>query len=166
MKMGLLDKLFNKTKSEENENGIVSIANAKLVPTDQVNDAMFAQEMMGQTFAFELKDGTIVSPASGKLEVLMNTGHAFAIRTNSGVGLLVHIGINTVELAGKGFKILAKQGDVVKAGQKIIEVDIDALKNAGYDVTTMLIVTEPLSEGDKVKLVDFKEFKQGQTISI
>lgn len=165
--MGLFDKLFSKKENQTADaEQIVALANAILVPTNEVNDEMFAQEVMGQTLAFALKDGVVVAPASGTVEVLMHTGHAFAIRTRAGVGLLVHIGINTVELEGKGFKLFAKQGDVVKAGQKIVEVDIDAIKNAGYDVTTMFIVTEPLVQGEKVEFVSGTEFQRGQVISL
>ncbi|MEG2750168.1 MAG: PTS glucose transporter subunit IIA, partial [Anaerorhabdus sp.] len=80
--MGLFDKLFSKDNvTKYKDTDIVSIANAEMVPASKVNDVMFAQEMMGQTIAFELKDGVIVAPANGKLEVMYPTGHAFAIRT-------------------------------------------------------------------------------------
>lgn len=85
---------------------------------------MFAQEIMGQTIGFVPKNGLIVSPANGTLEVVFQTGHAFGVRMQDGTGLLVHIGINTVDMNGKGFKIFARQGDTVKAGQPIIFVDL------------------------------------------
>ncbi|MEA4874584.1 PTS sugar transporter subunit IIA [Anaerorhabdus sp.] len=164
--MGLFDKLFSKDNvTKYKDTDIVSIANAEMVPASKVNDVMFAQEMMGQTIAFELKDGVIVAPANGKLEVMYPTGHAFAIRTKDGTGLLVHVGINTVELGGKGFEILVKQGDTVKAGQQLLHVDLDVIKEAGYDTITMLIVTETPNEGEKVAFVDFGDVSQGQKIN-
>ncbi len=164
--MGLFDKLFNKDNvAKYKDTDIVSIANAEMVPASKVNDVMFAQEMMGQTIAFELKDGVIVAPVSGKLEVMYPTGHAFAIRRKDGTGLLVHVGINTVELGGKGFKILVKQGDTVKAGQQLLNVDLNLIKEAGYDTITMLIVTETPNEGEKVPFIDFGDVTQGQVIN-
>lgn len=164
--MGLFDKLLNKdNKTKYDDSDIVAIANAVIIPVSNVSDVMFAQEMMGQTVAFELKDGAIVSPANGKLEVMYHTGHAFAVRTKTGLGLLVHVGINTVELGGKGFKILAKQGDTVTAGQKLLEVDIHLLKEAGYDTTTMLIVTEPIDTTKKIPFLDAGDVQQGQIIN-
>ena len=74
------------------------------------------------------------------------TGHAFAIRMQDGTGVLVHIGINTVDLQGHGFKVLAKQGAKVQAGQKIVEADLAAIQAAGYSMTTMLIITEPTKD--------------------
>ena len=111
-----------------------------MISPKEINDPMFAEEMMGQTIGFILSDGEVVAPATGRLEVLFTTGHAFALRMNDGTGLLVHIGIYTVNLKGKGFKVLKKQGERVKAGEAVVKVDLDTVKQAGYDTTTMLIV--------------------------
>ena len=77
-----------------------------MISLKEINDPMFAEEMMGQTIGFILSVGEVVVPATGRLEVLFPTGHAFALRMNDGTGLLVHIGIDTVNLKGKGFKVL------------------------------------------------------------
>lgn len=167
--MGLFDNLFGK-KHETNaktyaDTDIVAIANAAMIPAADISDAMFREEMMGQTIGFDLKDGTIVSPANGELEALFPTGHAFAVRMADGTGLLVHIGVDTVNMNGEGFKVLAKQGDKVKAGQPIVKVDRDAVKKAGYEYTTMLIVTEPAEEGAKISYIPFGDVTQGQVIN-
>lgn len=160
--------LFNIFKKDNNlnikETDIVSLGNGKMISPKEINDPMFAEEMMGQTIGFILSDGEVVAPATGKLEVLFPTGHAFALRMNDGTGLLVHIGIDTVNLKGKGFKVLKKQGDKVKAGETVVKVDLDAVKQAGYDATTMLIVTEPIHDGEKINFIDFGNVKKSQII--
>ena len=160
--------LFNIFKKDNNlnvkETDIVSLGNGKMMSPKEINDPMFAEEMMGQTIGFILSDGEVVAPATGKLEVLFPTGHAFALRMNDGTGLLVHIGIDTVNLKGKGFKVLKKQGDRVRAGEAVVKVDLDTVKQAGYDATTMLIVTEPIHEGEKINFIDFGDVKKSQII--
>ncbi len=160
--------LFNIFKKDNNlnikETDIVSLGNGKMISPKEINDPMFAEEMMGQTIGFILSDGEVVAPATGKLEVLFPTGHAFALRMNDGTGLLVHIGIDTVNLKGKGFKVLKKQGDKVKAGETVVKVDLDTVKQAGYDATTMLIVTEPIHDGEKINFIDFGNVKKSQII--
>lgn len=160
--------LFNIFKKDNNlnvkETDIVSLGNGKMISPKEINDPMFAEEMMGQTIGFILSDGEVVAPATGKLEVLFPTGHAFALRMNDGTGLLVHIGIDTVNLKGKGFKVLKKQGDRVRAGEAVVKVDLDTVKQVGYDATTMLIVTEPIHEGEKINFIDFGDVKKSQII--
>ena len=160
--------LFNIFKKDNNlnikETDIVSLGNGKMISPKEINDPMFAEEMMGQTIGFILSDGEVVAPATGELEVLFPTGHAFALRMNDGTGLLVHIGIDTVNLKGKGFKVLKKQGDRVRAGEAVVKVDLDTVKQAGYDATTMRIVTEPIHEGEKINFIDFGDVKKSQII--
>ena len=126
-----------------------------MISPKEINDPMFAEEMMGQTIGFILSDGEVVAPTTGRLEVLFPTGHAFALRMNDGTRLLIHIGIDTVNLKGKGFKVLKKQGDRVKAGEIVVKVDLDTVKQAGYDAITMLIVTEPIHDGEKNNFIGF-----------
>lgn len=162
--MGFFSLFKQKEVQNFSDVDIVSLANAKMVAPTDINDPMFSEEMMGQTIGFILSDGEIVSPANGKLEALFPTGHAFAVRMKDGTGILVHIGINTVNLNGKGFKVLKKQGDEVKAGDTVVKVDLDTIKESGYDSMTVLIVTEPATEGEKVNFIDFGDVKKGQVI--
>lgn len=141
---------------------IVAVANGKMIDITTVNDETFAGKMLGDGVAFELKDGTIVAPSSGILSVMAETGHAFGITRADGVELLVHIGINTVEMNGIGFKNLAKAGDKVKAGQPIVNVDLKMLKNKGYDLTTMLIVTD--NNGKNINFGSYGEVSRGETV--
>lgn len=156
--MGIFE-IFKKKLPDVADDKIVSVCKGKMIKASQIDDKVFAQEIMGKTVGFIPEDEHIVAPCNGTLEVLFPTGHAFAIRRKDGTGILVHIGINTVDLNGKGFKVFAKQGDVVKAGQKIVEIDLDVIKHAGFSSTTMLIITEPVENaaynftnyGDKEK---------------
>lgn len=153
--MGLFDKLLKKGPElpAVADDAIVAIGNGNMVEVSALPDPMFAEEMMGQTVAFALQDNVVVSPANGTIEVAFPTGHAFAVRMADGTGILVHIGIETVGLNGKGFKPLIKQGDKVKAGQPCVEVDWATIKAAGLNTSTMLIITEPV-DGKEYQFID------------
>lgn len=141
--------LFNKKK----ENVIVAPFDGEMFSITEVKDPVFAQKMMGDGVALKsTKDKiTVCAPASGQLEVLFNTGHAFGIALDNGVKVLVHIGLDTVNAKGGGFKILnKKQGDNVKALEPIVEVDLAKLAK-DYDTTVMVVVTDAAG-----KLITFK----------
>lgn len=135
------------------DDAIVAVADGKMIDIETVNDETFATKVLGEGVAFELSGDTIVAPANGNLSVLAETGHAFGVSCVNGVELLVHVGINTVEMNGVGFTNLVKAGEDVKAGQPIVKVDIELLKSKGYDVTTMLIITD-----DNEKEISFKPY--------
>ncbi|MCD8028211.1 MAG: PTS glucose transporter subunit IIA [Erysipelotrichaceae bacterium] len=147
---------FNKQESLPNvsDKNLISICNGEMIEPQRIADKIFAGEVMGKTVGFIPSSNEIFSPCDGTLEVMFPTGHAFAIRMKDGTGILVHVGINTVDLNGKGFKILAKQGSKVKAGQKLLDVDFDFIKKEGYDPTIMLIITEPVENVE----YNFSEF--------
>ncbi|MEU6539959.1 beta-glucoside-specific PTS transporter subunit IIABC [Streptomyces sp. NPDC047000] len=113
----------------------------KVVPLEEVPDQVFASGAMGPGLAVVPSDGKVYAPVSGILESAMP--HAFGIRTDSGVEVLVHIGLNTVELRGKGFTPAVTQGRRVNAGDLLTEVDLEKVMAAGYNPITVLIVTDP-----------------------
>ena len=139
---------------------IVAVANGKFIGPDEIKDQMFSQQDMGQTVAIDPTDGVISAPANGTIEMMFNTGHAFGLRMNNGMGLLVHIGVDTVNLKGAGFTPLKKKDDKVKAGEPVVKVDLALLKNAGYPAQTMIVITEPLNEDEQVSFIEF-----GQNVS-
>lgn len=164
--MSLFSKLFSKEEIKVvDDEAVIALANAKMIPASSISDPVFNKEMLGQTIGFELKEGMLVSPANGILEVMFPTGHAFGIRMVDNTALLVHIGIETVELNGDGFEVFANQGDIVKAGQPLVKVDLDKLKKLGYDCTTMLIVTETTKTDNKINFIDFKDVVRGEKIN-
>ena len=142
------------------DDAIVAVANGRFIGPDEMKDEMFARQDMGQTVAIEPSDGTICAPVNGKIEMIFETGHAFGMRMSDGTGLLIHIGVDTVNLKGQGFTVLKNAGDNVKAGEPVVRVDLDVLKKAGYSSQTMIVITEPVNED---KPVDFIEF--GQNVS-
>ncbi len=146
------------------DDAIVAVANGELIPASRIKDEAFAAQAMGQTVAVEPTDGVIVSPANGEIELVFDTGHAFAVRMKDGTGLLVHIGIDTVSLEGKGFHVLKKQGDTVRAGEPVVRVDLDVVEKAGLSMQTMIIVTEPASD-TPVAFINFGKVQRGQVIN-
>ena len=104
-------------------------------------DEMFASRMLGDGFAVELTNGRILSPADGTVAAAFDTGHAVGIRTENGTEILIHIGINTVELGGKGFRLHVSQGQKVRRGDCLVDVDLEVVRKAGKDLTTMVIFT-------------------------
>lgn len=127
-------------KNSVKEATLNSCVNGMTIALESVNDAAFAAKSMGDGLAFIPEEGVLYAPVAGKVEVVFPTGHAICMRTAEGIEILMHIGINTVDLEGKGFKALIKQGDQVEKGQKLVEFDQKVIIAAGYDVTTMLCV--------------------------
>lgn len=142
---------------------IVAVADGNMIPIEDVNDEVFAQKMMGDGVAFELKGDVVYAPCNGVLEVAFPTGHAYGITMKDGTGLLVHVGINTVDANGDGFKSYVEQGQQVKAGDPLVKLDMKKL-SAKYDMTTMLIVTEP---GDKApEFIQYGDVAMGQKVNM
>lgn len=120
---------------------IVAVSDGELEKLEDVNDDVFSQKMMGDGVALKLDNDFVCAPANGTLETVFPTGHAFGLLTNEGVEVLIHIGLDTVQLKGEGFDVLVKQGEKVRAGQPIVRVNREAIEKKGYDLTTMLIIT-------------------------
>lgn len=119
----------------------MSPMNGKVIPINEVNDEVFSQKMLGDGVAIIPINGKVVSPVDGEVIQVFDTLHAYGIRSNDGVEILIHIGINTVELKGEGFKSFVSAGQKVKVGDKIAEVDLDLLKEKGYLLQTPVIIT-------------------------
>lgn len=120
---------------------IASPFSGQINPFAQVNDATFAEEMMGKGMAVIPDEGVVYAPFDGTVEALFPTGHAIGLKSEGGVQLLIHIGLDTVSLNGQHFTPAVKNGDSVKAGDVLIRFDLDVIRQAGYDVTTPVIVT-------------------------
>ena len=120
---------------------ITSPVNGTVVPTAEVADETFASEMLGTTVAVEPTDGKIVAPCDGEVMNIFETGHAVCIATERGAELLIHIGIDTVSMEGKGFVKKVEDGAKVHKGDVLIEADLDEIRAAGHPATTMMILT-------------------------
>ena len=131
----------NGTEAGITEEEVKSPVNGKVIPLTEVTDETFASEMLGTTVAVEPEDGKIVAPCDAEVLNVFDTGHAVCLTTQSGGELLIHVGIDTVKLEGKGFTKKVADGAKVHAGDVLIEADLDTIRNAGYPATTMVILT-------------------------
>ena len=139
------------TTAETAEETLTSPVNGTQIPLSEVADETFASEMLGTTVAVEPADGKIVAPCDGEVSNIFETGHAVCITTESGGELLIHIGIDTVKMDGKGFTKKVSDGDKVHAGDILVETDLEEIKNAGYQTTTMMILTNTDEFGNVTK---------------
>ncbi len=129
-----------------------------VIPYTEIADATFASGALGTGVGILPTKGEVVAPFDGEISMFFDTKHAIGLLSNDGVEILIHVGINTVELNGAHFQALKESGDKVKAGDKLLEFDMDAIKKAGYDLTTAVLVSNPeetniLTTGP-VKLLD------------
>ena len=137
-------EISDKEAGEEvKEEILVSPAKGKVVPLTEVRDETFASEMLGTTVAVEPSEGKITAPCDGQVSNIFETGHAVCLTTKAGGELLIHVGIDTVKLEGKGFTKKVSDGDMVHKGDVLIEADLEIIKAAGYPATTMMILTNP-----------------------
>ena len=120
---------------------IATAVAGKVISLDDVPDKVFASRALGEGVGIIPTDGTIVAPVSGVLATVAGTGHAYGIKTDDGVEVLIHVGIDTVRLKGEGFTVLVTKGERVTRGEVLGTVDLEVVKAAGFDPTTMVVVT-------------------------
>ncbi len=130
----------------------------KIIHLSEVQDEVFSNEIVGKGAAVVPEKGEVHAPSEGEIISIFDTGHALGIRTKDGIELLIHIGLNTVELKGKYFQIHAKEGDHVKKGDLLISFDMDAIRKAGYDITTPVLVS---NTADYMDILAKQEGKAG-----
>ncbi|TLS39198.1 glucose-specific PTS transporter subunit IIBC [Pseudalkalibacillus caeni] len=133
------------------EDNIVSPVKGKLLPITEVPDEVFSGKMMGDGFAVEPADGLVISPVDGKIVNVFPTKHAIGLESENGREILIHFGIDTVNMKGEGFEIFVEQGDEVKQGQKLMQVDLDLVKEKATSTITPIIFTN-LKDGERVIL--------------
>lgn len=134
-------ELENNGDSKTKDTMLYAPAEGRLISIDKVNDAVFSKKLLGDGYAVIPSAGKIVSPVDGIIDSIFPTKHAFGIKTVVGDEIILHIGIDTVELNGEPFEVFVKQGDKVQAGVKLAEVSIEKLK--GKDPTTMVVFSNP-----------------------
>ena len=142
---------------------ILSPLAGKVMPLAEVKDEVFSQNSLGKGVAILPKVGKVVAPVSGKVASLFPTNHAIGIEADNGSQLLIHIGLDTVELDGKYFVAHVKEGDVITPGDLLIEMDIDNIVAAGYDITTPVIVTNT-DDYQSIEMADKQEIKAGELL--
>ena len=161
--MGFFDKLFGGKSKDENTAKFTNQSKTVLTPLQgkvlaqaDIPDETFAQGILGPGCGIEPTGDTVYAPFDGTVEQVASTLHAVGLTSEDGMEILIHVGMDTVEMNGKGFKALVKVGDKVKAGTPLLKVDLDAIKAAGHPTATAIIVTngddmgelKMLAEGD------------------
>ncbi|CEH34975.1 PTS sugar transporter subunit IIA [Romboutsia lituseburensis] len=150
--MGIFD-MFKKKKQEEK--GIIALTNGELLEITEVPDEVFSNKIMGDGFAIKSNDGIIVSPVDGTVEMVFDTKHAVGLKADNGLEILIHLGVDTVNLKGEGFEVFVNAGDKVSAGDKLIKMDVDFIqKNAKSDISPIIFTN--LEENQSVKVITGK----------
>ena len=136
--------------------------NGKVITLEEVNDGVFSEKMLGEGVAVEPSEGKVYAPFDGVIEMVYDTKHAIGLLSDSGVELLIHVGIDTVQLAGKFYDVKVSNGQKIKKGDLLMNVDLDGIKKAGYKTVTPIIITNT----DDFASIDVKtgDLKLGQEI--
>lgn len=140
--MGIFKKLFGKPEKAPvfNGNQLYAPMKGRTVPLVDVPDPTFADGLLGNGIAIIPTDGRVCSPADGVVENILDSGHACALTSSTGLEILIHVGLNTVELKGGPFRIHCKKGDTVRKGQLLFEADLNAIQAAGLPIITPVVV--------------------------
>lgn len=143
--MGFLDKLKKTEKVDINvqEGKIYAPVTGRYIHLEDVEDEVFSSGMLGKGCGIIPEEGKVYAPVSGKISMVADTKHAIGITTDDGAEYVLHIGIDTVKMGGKGFEVKVKSGDRVNAGELLVKFDIKAIEDSGYQTTTMIILTNP-----------------------
>lgn len=136
----------------------------RIIPLSAVKDKVFASGSMGTGVAVEPSNGEILAPVSGRIIAVPKTGHAYGIKTDDGVEVLVHVGIDTVQMKGEGFAPTVSRGDYVTAGQIIGTANLAAISQAGFPATTIVVVTNTAKLGHVAPVMDTGEVTKGTTV--
>lgn len=164
------NKVAAKEETSLKDETISSPATGKMIALEDVNDPIFSSKAMGEGVAFKLTDGHIYSPVDGEVIMAAKTGHAIGLKSNNGAEVLIHVGMDTVNMNGEGFNVLVKEGQKVSIGDLLVEADLDAIEKAGYDNVTPVIITNtaeykeiiPASYGSKTAKEEIIEVRAGK----
>lgn len=155
-----LKKMFEKNAKTIS---LKAVEDGRTIPMDEVNDQTFAQELLGPGIAIVPSNGTVVSPINGTIATVMDTKHAVCIQGEDGLELIVHAGLDTVELNGKYYQTYKEIGDQVKAGDVLLEFDLEEITKAGYDITTPIVITN-LGDYKITKCLTGQQVKAGEEV--
>ena len=160
----VVETLNEETAENESSTEIfVSPLKGQVLPLSEVEDEVFSSGAMGQGVAIEPTEGRLLAPVDGEIALLFPTGHAIGMKTAKGSEILMHIGMDTVELNGEGFTTYVAQGDVVKAGQLLIEFDISLIQSKGKPTVTPIVVTNS-AEYQNIEVSGPKAIEVGETL--
>lgn len=155
---------FEQKTEEQNDGVITAYANGELTEIEKVNDETFASKVLGDGIAIIPEDGNIYAPVDGEISVAIESGHAVGFTDMNGTVYLIHIGIDTVQLNGKYFKVNVQVGDQIKRGDLLVTFDKEKVEKAGFDTACMLIVTE--ANGKTLNKTKERKVKVGEEVAI
>ncbi len=155
--------MFNKLKKEQKAK-LYAPVNGKVVSLEEVPDPVFSEKMMGEGIAITPTDEVIFAPFDGEIVQIPETKHAVGIKDKKGNEVLIHIGLDTVDLAGEGFTAKVKIGDSVSVGQPLIELDLEFLRENAKDLVTPIVITNSVNSGKEIQLTEEKEASAGETV--
>lgn len=150
--------------SKNNKVSLVSPSNGELIPMEKVNDPVFSQKALGDGYAINPSNDNIYSPLSGKISSIFPTKHAIGIITDEGLEVLLHLGINTVELNGKPFNIEKSVGDHVFSGDLIMTMNRAKIVDSGKIPTVIVIFTD-MSQVKELKVIDKSLVEHGEIVA-
>ena len=152
--MSFFKNLFKGNKEAEVKKEVIApLTNGELVNISQVPDEVFSSKMMGYGFAMKTNDGIIVSPVEGKIVTIFPTKHAVTIESVDGREVLIHLGVDTVNLKGEGFETFVEENQTVKVGDKLVKMDVEFIEKNAKSSMPIVVFTN-LSEEESVKLVE------------
>lgn len=145
-------KMFGKKKEVEADNQLYAPVNGKLIDITEVGDPVFSGKMMGEGFGVIPDDGHLLSPVAGQVTMVADTKHAVGLKMANGLEILIHLGIDTVELKGIPFSLTVKTGDILKGGDPLGTMDINEIKEAGKGSTVIVVVTNSKDALDQINV--------------
>ncbi|PTE24156.1 PTS glucose transporter subunit IIA, partial [Staphylococcus equorum] len=155
-------KLFGKGIEVNKDSVIYAPITGEYVKIEDIPDPVFAQKMMGEGFGVNPTEGEVVSPIDGKVDNVFPTKHAIGLKADNGLELLVHIGLDTVQLDGKGFEVLVESGDVVSVGDPLLRFDLDYIKENAKSVISPIIITNS-DNTSSLNIEDVNSIIKGET---
>ncbi|MFB4161716.1 PTS glucose transporter subunit IIA [Geomicrobium sp. JSM 1781026] len=155
--------MFKKLFKKSNDFAVLSPMNGRIVPIEDVPDPVFSEKMMGDGVAIWPKDGRVVAPVTGVVLHVPDSKHAIGLKTEDGTEVLIHVGLETVALAGKGFTVHASVGDQVEVGELLLECDLAYIEEHASSMITPVVITEKANEKDEFVMSEHAEAKGGET---
>lgn len=155
--------MFKNLFKKPNNYKIYAPMNGTIVPLEEVPDPVFSQRMMGEGVAMIPSEGKVLSPVDGKVEQVPDSKHAVGLEADDGTEILIHIGLDTVELKGEGFTPKVSAGDQVSVGDLLMEFDLDYIRKHAKDVITPIVITNSQNSDKQFVITEQKDGKAGET---
>lgn len=158
----MFKKLFGKDNNVDKNIEVYAPMSGEFVKIEDIPDPVFAQKMMGEGFGIKPNEGVVVSPIDGKVDNVFPTKHALGLKADNDLELLIHIGLDTVQLNGEGFKVLVESGDTVKVGDPLVEFDLDYIEQNAKSTVSPIIITNS-DQTDEISIHPTEQLVKNET---